>query len=113
MQSKAVWQKGVIILDSVIEQIKAIAARYNIDKLVLFGSRARGDYTVVSDYDIAVFEKNMPPLEKAYFSNEVEEIKTLKKIDLVFVKDNGTDGILKNIKRDGVIIYEQVYRKVN
>lgn len=95
-----------MILDSVIEQIKGIAIRYKIDKLVLFGSRARGDNTEVSDYDIAVFEEYMSPLEKANFSAEVEEVETLKKIDLVFVKDSGTDELLTNIKKDGVIIYE-------
>jgi len=30
--------------------------RYKVDKIVLFGSRARGDYSSVSDYDIAIFE---------------------------------------------------------
>lgn len=95
-----------MILDSVIEQIKDISIKYKIDKLVLFGSRARGDNTEVSDYDIAVFEKDMSPLEKAKFYVEVDEIETLKKIDLIFVKDTGTDELIKNIINEGVIIYE-------
>jgi predicted nucleotidyltransferase len=32
----------------------------NLDRVVLFGSRARGDNTAKSDYDIAVFLKDMP-----------------------------------------------------
>jgi uncharacterized protein len=32
----------------------------NLDRLILFGSRARGECTSESDYDIAVFLKNMP-----------------------------------------------------
>ena len=32
----------------------------NLDRVILFGSRARGDNTVDSDYDVAVFLKNMP-----------------------------------------------------
>ena len=39
-----------------------VAALYgdNLDRLILFGSRARGDNTTESDYDIAVFLKHMP-----------------------------------------------------
>lgn len=95
-----------MILDSVIEQIKSIAIRYKIDKLVLFGSRARGDNTEVSDYDIAVFGKHISPLDEATFSAEVDEVETLKKIDLVFVTDGEADDLMKNITKEGVIIYE-------
>jgi len=42
--------------DYVIEQLCEIAAKYKIEKMVLFGSRARGDHSLLSDYDIAVFE---------------------------------------------------------
>ncbi len=33
------------IIDGVIEQIKQIAGNYRIEKIVLFGSRARGDHS--------------------------------------------------------------------
>lgn len=41
---------------------KSIAALYgdNLDRVVLFGSRARGDNAPESDFDVAVFLKNMP-----------------------------------------------------
>ncbi|WP_425801193.1 nucleotidyltransferase domain-containing protein [Desulfitobacterium sp. Sab5] len=92
--------------DKVIEQINEIARKYKINKLVLFGSRARGDHSSTSDYDIAAFETNLSPLDKACFCAEVDEIETLKKIDIVFVHDSATDDLMKNIERDGVILYE-------
>ena len=94
-------------MDSVTKQIREIATKYKIDKLVLFGSRARGDYSPVSDYDITVFGKHLSSLDKASFWADVDEIGTLKKIDIVFVDDSGTDELLENIRRDGVILYEQ------
>ncbi len=40
----------------------ALTALYgnNLDRVILFGSRARGDHATESDYDIAVFLKTMP-----------------------------------------------------
>lgn len=92
-------------MDAVIQQIKQIALRYNVEKLVLFGSRARGDHCAVSDYDIAVYGKDLSLLDKAGLWADVEEVDTLKKIDLVFIDDNINDELLGNLERDGVTIY--------
>lgn len=46
--------------DSVLSRVRdALAALYgdNIDRIVLYGSRARGDAREDSDYDVAVFLK--------------------------------------------------------
>ena len=44
--------------DRVLEQIIAVLRRFpQIEKAVLFGSRARGDYRPQSDYDIAIYPK--------------------------------------------------------
>ena len=40
------------ISDKVIQEIKTIAQQCNVDKVCLFGSRARGDYKERSDVDI-------------------------------------------------------------
>jgi len=93
-------------MDSVLEKIKEISLRYKIHKIVLFGSRARGDHSHVSDYDIAIYENHMSALDKARLRDDVDEIETLKKIDIIFVHENLSDELIENIKRDGVIIYE-------
>jgi uncharacterized protein len=107
MRFTIVWN-GVndMEMDSVIEQIREIAIKYKINKLVLFGSRARGDHSPVSDYDIAIYAKNLSVLDRANFRADIDEIETLKKIDIAFVYDSATDDLMKNIKRDGVILYE-------
>jgi len=93
-------------MDSVLERIKEISLQYKVDKIVLFGSRARGDHSPISDYDIAIFENNLSALDKARLRDDVDEIETLKKIDIIFVQENITDELMESIKRDGVIIYE-------
>ena len=95
-------------LDYVLEQIKKIASKYKIEKVVLFGSRARGDNSRVSDYDIAICGNELSPIDKALFSFDIEEISTLKKIDIVFVDESLDDELIKNITKEGEVIYEQI-----
>lgn len=94
-------------MDKVLKRIKEISLQYKVDKVVLFGSRARGDHSTVSDYDIAIFDNHLSALDKAHLCDDVDEIETLKKIDIIFVQENVTDELMESIKRDGVILYEQ------
>lgn len=95
-------------MDDVIDQIKEIAMKYKSKKVVLFGSRARGDNSPVSDYDIAFFDENLTDIDKACISADIEDINTLKKVDIVFEDAKKSNEFIENIKKDGVIIYEQI-----
>ena len=44
--------KDTGIKEKVIEEIRALAEEYGLKRVVLFGSRARGDYKERSDIDI-------------------------------------------------------------
>ena len=101
-------------MDKVLNEIRRIALNYkNIKKVVLFGSRARGDNTDKSDYDIAVFA-NMDYSDECKFKNDIDDIETFYKIDLVFIKERhiGTE-IYQNIMNDGVIIMDKFQTKLN
>ena len=101
-------------MDKVLDEIRHISLRYNINKVVLFGSRARGDSTPKSDYDIAVFTNNMDNSEQIRFLNEIEDIETFNKIDVVFVDENHISSELyRNIKNDGVNIMDKFQIKLN
>lgn len=93
--------------DNVLEKIKDIASKYGVEKVILFGSRARGDHLEVSDYDIAIFDEVLSPTQKALINNEVEEIETLKKVDVIFVDKKLNDKLVENIYKEGIVIYEK------
>ena len=96
-----------------MEEIKRIASKYkNINKVILFGSRARGDNTPKSDYDIAIVSNNLLESDRCSFLNEVEDIETLNKIDLIFVHERHKNTeIYENILRDGVEIVNKFDNK--
>ncbi len=96
-----------MLKDNVIASITNIANDYNIKKVILFGSRARGDHVPTSDYDIGIISDNLTPLEKALIYDRIDEIETLKKIDLVFLDGTESDSFYKKIIEEGKVIYEK------
>lgn len=90
----------------IIESIFRIGNKYEINKIVLFGSRARGDNKKTSDIDLAIYcNEGFDNQSKVYF--ELEDINTLLKMDIVFIDSNTDRKLMENIVREGVVIYER------
>ncbi len=88
----------------VIEEICELARKYNIDRVILFGSRARGDYHRVSDIDLAVSGGDF-----ARFALDVdEETDTLLKYDFVNLDGSVQEELRYSIETEGRTIYEKV-----
>ena len=100
------------MVDPVLKQIIAIATHSEVDSVLLFGSRARGDHRVNSDYDIAVFG-SLSASKEARFAAAVDDIETLKKVDLVFVNERVSEELVRNIKEEGKLLYARPHQKVN
>ena len=92
------------IREIVIEQIKALAKQHNVRKVVLFGSRARGDYRERSDIDLAVYDGDF-----ARFALDVDdETHTLLSYDIVDMNKSVDSELVESIEREGIILYEKV-----
>lgn len=95
---------AINIDNSILKAFCNIGEKYSIKKIVLFGSRARGDNKYNSDIDVAVYLKDEK--NKGAIFEEINDIETLYKVDIVFVDNNTDVELIKNINRDGVILYE-------
>ncbi len=101
-------------LNGIYQSIAAIGRRLGADRVMLYGSRARGDCRERSDIDIAVF--GAPAASQSDFLEALEELPTLLDFDLVYVTDATDKGLLENIQRDGVILmdkFQEKYGKLN
>lgn len=99
-------------MNNIYKQIAALGKKHGAEKIILFGSRARGDNRERSDIDIAVF--GMTDSNQLYFAGELEQLPTLLSFDIVFVDDSTDKKLLKNISKDGVILmgkFEEKYAK--
>ena len=91
---------------SLVSDLKKLGDKYLIDKIVLFGSRARGDNKPNSDVDLAIF--TFPGFDyKGFLISDIDELNTLFKIDVVFIDKDTDIELLKNIEKEGVMLYEQ------
>lgn len=92
------------IKERVQEEICRFAEKYQLDKVVLFGSRARGDYHRGSDIDLAVWGGNI-----ARFTLDVDdETSTLLKYDVVDMSQDIYAGLFASIQKEGRVLYEKV-----
>lgn len=85
------------IRPEVIEEIRNLAQKYDIEKVILFGSRARGDFRRTSDIDIAVTGGDF-----ARFALDVdEETSTLLEYDIVNLDRDMQDELRESIEKEG------------
>lgn len=92
------------IRTEVTEEIRRLAQKYNVSRVILFGSRARGDYRKVSDIDLAVSGGDFDR-----FALDVEEeTSTLLKYDIVNLDGRVQKELLDSIEREGKILYEKI-----
>lgn len=88
----------------VIEEIGDIARKYNVQKVILFGSRARGNFKTKSDIDLAVQGGDFI----RFMLDVNEETSTLLKFDIVNLDEEIQNELRESIKKEGKIIYEEI-----
>lgn len=92
------------IREQVIEEIQILAEKYQIEKIYLFGSRARGDYHRTSDIDLAVSGGDFDR-----FALDIDEdTSTLLKFDIVDLNRIVHPELLDAIQKEGRVLYEKV-----
>ena len=90
-------------MEDLYHQLSELARRYGAQRLVLFGSRARGDHSERSDIDLAVY--GMPKENQPRFWLDAEELPTLLKLDIVQIVPGMNPAFLENLEKDGITLY--------
>ena len=92
------------IREAVLTEIRDLAEKYGLERVVLFGSRARGDYKKTSDIDLAVTGGNI-----TLFALDVEEeTSTLLSFDVVNLDGSVQEELRKSIEQEGRLLYEKI-----
>lgn len=84
-------------------EISRFARSAGVEKIVLFGSRARGNNTERSDVDLAVYGGDFD----SFYWNIQENVHSLLMFDLVNVDEGISRDLEEEIERDGIALYEK------
>ena len=92
------------IPDVVLKDIALFAENNSVDKVVLFGSRARGTNTERSDVDLAVYGGDFD----SFYWSITDNVNSLLSFDIVNADKNISDELKREIARDGIVIYVKI-----
>ncbi|WP_027340617.1 nucleotidyltransferase domain-containing protein [Halonatronum saccharophilum] len=93
--------------EEVVEEIvRVIGQEEKIEKAVIFGSRARGDWRKGSDIDIGIYAKGMDSKDFNLLRDELEQLDIIYKIDVVDVYGLSKERLVDNIEEEGKAIYK-------
>lgn len=89
----------------IINEIIDICKKYyGINKVVLFGSRARGDNELKSDIDLAVYCDS----DLSLFIEEIENTThTLLEFDFSDMNNIVDDFFIEQVEKEGIVLYEK------
>ena len=92
--------------ENIIENIVNIIKKYDdVEMAKIFGSRARGDYKVQSDIDIALYGKELTNSINTNIFYEIDKLYLPYKIDLINFNTLEEDALKDNIEKEGIAIY--------
>ena len=92
--------------EDIERQIISTAKEFNLERVILFGSRARGDNRERSDIDLALEGEIAACIG---FSLAAEEnISTLLMFDFVIVDEILSAELSAAIEEEGVVLYEKI-----
>ena len=101
--------------DATLQKIHAVFARYpQVDRAVLYGSRAKGTYRNGSDIDLTLCGGGDLTREVLYrISNELDDLLLPYAIDLSIFHDISDSDVVEHIQRVGLTFYEKGNQALN
>lgn len=94
--------------DNHISSIQSVFKNYeHIDKAVLYGSRAKGNYKNGSDIDLTLIGVHLDVTTLLKIENELDELLLPHKIDLSILHKIENPDLIEHINRVGVVFYKR------
>ena len=101
-----------MLIDSYLDEIVAILKSYDPERIILFGSRARGEADEYSDYDLIVIKHT----DRSFLDRLRDMVPYLRQITrpadiLVYTPEEfermGAAGLGWIVRQEGVTLYER------
>lgn len=92
-----------------IEKIKLVFSNFeNIEKVILYGSRAKGNYRKGSDIDITLIGKNLKLNNSVYpIDEQLDELDLPYTFDISIFSHIDNKDLIEHIQRIGKVFYQK------
>ena len=92
-----------------VEKIRTVFSGHpEVDQVILYGSRAKGNYRPGSDIDLTILGEAVTLSQLLKIEQELDELLLPYKIDLSLQHKVDSPELLEHIKRVGKVFYEKV-----
>ena len=91
---------------STLDKLNSIFTQHNaIDSVVIYGSRAKGNYRVGSDIDLTIKGDEIPFEELMQIEDQIDDLMLPYTVDIAQYDQLGSAELVAHIDRVGVKIY--------
>ena len=95
------------LTERMIEEIRSVIAEdERVDRVVLFGSRAKGSHREGSDIDLAVYGNGIGRRDASIWAERLEESLFPWSVDIVPIGDEIDTALLEDIDRVGFVLVD-------
>lgn len=94
------------LTDSELQELRSLFAQYkDIDRVILYGSRAKGNYKPFSDVDITLVGRELTRSHLNNLSSELNDSSLPYNFDISILHQLKNPELLEHIQRQGITIY--------
>jgi predicted nucleotidyltransferase len=92
----------------VVDTIQEVFSKYpEVDKVILYGSRAKGNYKVGSDIDLTMKGENLDTSLLSTINQELYDLPIPYMIDLSILAHISNPNLVEHIQRVGKVFYDK------
>jgi len=90
-----------------LEKLKQVFLKYSsIQKVIVYGSRAKGNFQTGSDIDLTILAPNLKTTDLLKIENEIDELMLPYKVDLSLFHQIENPDLVDHIQRVGQVFYK-------
>ena len=94
--------------EATINKIMAVFEKYTqIEKILLYGSRAKGNYRNGSDIDLTLIGDQLNYSQLSSIESDIDDLFLPYSFDISIFKDIDNPDLVEHINRVGVVLYEK------
>ena len=94
--------------ENTIDRINAVFSQYpDIEKVVLYGSRAKGNYREGSDIDLTLMGGALSHTQLNRIETQIDDLLLPYTVDLSLFESIDNTNLIDHIRRVGVVFYER------